>query len=108
MFEENFIKNELQKNNYNDLLELSRDFKYYIDNPEKFKKIGRARLKKYAKKRPHALEDDTVDMTGGLDRENTNFGVLTQSRDIIKRIEQSKSHGYMSQRERVKLLKNLF
>jgi hypothetical protein len=100
------IKAELSKYNYGDLVDLNRDFQFYINHPEKFKKINRAKLKRFAKKKPTGFDVDATDF--GLDKENSGLGLLTQSRDIVKHIEQSRVHGFMSQKERRRLLKNLF
>lgn len=100
------IKAELTKYNYGDLVDLNRDFQFYINHPEKFKKINRAKLKRFAKKKANGYDMEPTDF--GLDKENSGLGLLTQSRDIVKHIEQSRVHGFMSQKERRRLLKNLF
>ena len=99
--EDPVVKTELAKHNYKDLIELNRDFNAYMNYPEKFRKINKARLKRHTKKRsPGEYEGDA--------REGGEYGLLAQSRDIMKSIEQSRAHGFMSQKERRKVLKNLF
>jgi hypothetical protein len=107
MNEDPLLKNELSKYNYSDLVDLNRDFQFYINHPDKFKKINKAKLKIYGKRRPTGLELESTEF-GTLNKENSGYGLMTQSRDIIRNIEQSRAHGFMSQKERRRLLKNLF
>jgi hypothetical protein len=98
------VKSELSKNKYANLVELNRDFHFYINHPEKCKKITRAKLKSNFMRRTDG--DEMSDLP--LDENHNDYGLLAQSRDIMKSIEQSRAHGYMSIKERKKLLKNLF
>lgn len=105
--EDPLLKSELNKYNYTDLVDLNRDFQFYINHPDKFKKINKTKLKIYGKRRPAGHEFESTEF-GTLDKENSGYGLMTQSRDIIRNIEQSRAHGFMSQKERRRLLKNLF
>ena len=103
------IKYELSKYNYTDLVELNRDFAFYSNHPEKLRKLNKVLIKKYGKKKPTSTDHEEMTETGfNMDKDQTDFGLLTHSRDIIRNIERSRAHGFMSQKERKRLIKNLF
>ena len=109
VLEDPVIKLELSKYNYSDLVDLNRDFQFYINHPDKVRKITRAQLKRHARKRAHGTEIEDMTETGlNLGLDNTDFGLLAQSRDIIRNIEKSRAHGMMSIKERKRIIKNLF
>jgi hypothetical protein len=98
------IKAELNKLNYSSLVELNRDYHFYLNHKEKIKKLNKLSMKRNIRKRP---EKEEPIHGGNYDKEN-DFSIVAQSRDIMKSIEQSRAHGFMTAKERKKILKNLF
>jgi hypothetical protein len=98
------IKAELNKLNYGSLVELNRDYHFYLNHKEKIKKLNKLSMKRSIRKRP---EKEEPIHGGNYDKEN-DFSIIAQSRDIMKSIEQSRAHGFMTAKERKKILKNLF
>ena len=89
------IKKELKKYNYKNLKDLNRDFQFYINHPDKVKHIQRA---------VKAHKGKVVSM-----RDRTNLGHSGEGkRAITKARDLPRTSGFMSIRERKRILKNLF
>lgn len=55
-YEDPVVKQELNKYNYSSMIDLNRDFQFYINHPDKIKKINRVkkiRALKLARMREH-------------------------------------------------------
>lgn len=113
--EDPVVKAELAKHNYSDLVELNRDFQFYVNHPEKFKKITKAKLRRNTQPTTSGPSQtlgkrDPVDRLRHYDveRDQSEFGFQMRARDIPRPIESGRPHGFMTQKERKKILKHLF
>lgn len=113
--EDPVVKAELAKHNYNDLVELNRDFQFYVNHPEKFKKITRAKLRRNAQPTTNSQSNTLGKRDLGdrlrqydVERDQSEFGFQMRQREIPRPVESGRPHGFMTQKERKKILKHLF
>lgn len=90
------IKKELKKYNYKNMVDLNRDFQFYINNPDKLKKISRAmKVKKSMRSIPSAS--------------HSSYQLSSSTKTEVSKVrELPRTNGFMSVRERKRILNNLF
>jgi len=122
--EDPILKRELSKYNFSDMIDLNRDFQFYINHPDKMKRIQRLKKAQSSKHKfssaPYTSgysnmnkmnnEDDSslMDKENMVRHNNHMAGVARMSRNIGKISDITRSNGIVSYGERKKLLKNLF
>lgn len=113
--EDPILKRELNKYNFTNMIDLNRDFQFYINHPDKMHKIQRLKkrlnTKSYQKTsyNPHQIMHD-------FEKENLmkyneampHMGISKNGRNIKKMNQNPIKTGAMDHNDRKKLLKNLF